>query len=64
LFPDTPYGYESGGAPDAIPELTQEEFLDFYHKYYHPSNSYIYLYGDMKMEEYLTLAGREISQPV
>lgn len=46
LFPETPYGVESGGDPDVIPELTQEEFLDFHKKYYHPSNSYIFLYGN------------------
>ncbi len=53
LFPDTTYGYESGGAPDCIPGLTYEAFLDFHRKYYHPSNSYIYLYGDMDMAEKL-----------
>ncbi|MDO4491444.1 MAG: insulinase family protein [Lachnospiraceae bacterium] len=53
LFPDTPYGVESGGDPDVIPELTYEEFLDFHRTYYHPSNSYIYLYGNMDMEEKL-----------
>ncbi|ABR47877.1 Peptidase M16C associated domain protein [Alkaliphilus metalliredigens QYMF] len=46
LFPDTTYGYESGGDPEVIPDLTQEQFLGFHKKYYHPSNSYIYLYGD------------------
>lgn len=46
LYPDTPYHVESGGDPDVIPELTFEEFLDFHSKYYHPSNSYIFLYGD------------------
>lgn len=53
LFPDTSYANESGGDPDVIPELTYEQFLDFHRKYYHPSNSYIYLYGDMDMEEKL-----------
>ena len=53
LFPDTPYHHESGGDPDVIPQLTYEAFLDFHRKYYHPSNSYIYLYGDMDMEEKL-----------
>ena len=53
LFPDTSYAYESGGDPDVIPDLTYEQFLDFHRKYYHPSNSYIYLYGDMDMEEKL-----------
>ncbi len=53
LFPDTPYGVESGGDPDVIPQLSYEEFLDFHRTYYHPSNSYIYLYGNMDMEEKL-----------
>ena len=47
LYPDTAYRFESGGDPQHIPELTYEEFLDFHSKYYHPSNSYIYLYGNM-----------------
>ncbi|WP_373214144.1 insulinase family protein [Ruminococcus sp. 5_1_39BFAA] len=53
LFPDTTYGCESGGNPDNIPELTYEQFLDFHRTYYHPSNSYIYLYGNMDTEEKL-----------
>ena len=51
LFPDTPYGVESGGDPSCIPNLTYENFLNFHQTYYHPSNSYIYLYGNMDMEE-------------
>ncbi|SHO47803.1 insulinase family protein [Anaerocolumna xylanovorans] len=54
LFPDTAYGVESGGDPEFIPDLTYEEFLDFHRRYYHPSNSYIYLYGDMDVNEKLT----------
>lgn len=53
LFPDTSYANESGGDPEVIPELTYEQFLDFHRKYYHPSNSYIYLYGDIDIEEKL-----------
>lgn len=53
LYPDTAYGVESGGAPEDIPNLTYEEFLDFHRQYYHPANSYIYLYGDADMEERL-----------
>ena len=53
LFPDTTYRNESGGDPDVIPELTYEEYLNFHRTYYHPSNSYIYLYGDMDVEEKL-----------
>ena len=59
LFPDTSYANESGGDPEVIPELTYEQFLDFHRKYYHPSNSYIYLYGDMDMEEKLDWLDRE-----
>lgn len=54
LYPDTTYGLESGGDPDVIPKLTYEEFLAFHGRYYHPSNSYIYLYGNLDAEEYLT----------
>lgn len=51
LFPDTPYGVESGGDPDVIPELCNEEFLNFHRKYYHPSNGYIFLYGNGDLME-------------
>lgn len=53
LYPNTPYGYESGGDPLEIPQLTQEKFLEFHKKYYHPSNSYIYLYGNGDIMEHL-----------
>lgn len=59
LFPDNTYYYESGGDPEVIPELSYEEFLEFHGKYYHPSNSYIYLYGDMDFEERLNWMDRE-----
>ncbi len=58
LFPDTAYGCESGGNPDVIPELTYEEFLNFHRKFYHPSNSFIYLYGNMDMAEKLDFIDR------
>lgn len=53
LFPDTTYANESGGDPECIPQLTYEQFLDFHRRYYHPCNSYIYLYGDMDAAEKL-----------
>jgi len=59
LFPDTAYGVESGGDPADIPDLTYEQFLDFHRQYYHPSNSYIYLYGDIDMVERLTWLDEE-----
>lgn len=59
LYPDTTYGKESGGRPDAIPTLTYENYLDFHRKYYHPSNSYIFLYGDVDIEERMEWLDRE-----
>ena len=53
LFPDTCYANDSGGDPDVIPNLSYEQFTAFHKKYYHPSNSYIYLYGDMDFVEKL-----------
>ena len=53
LFPDNAYSEESGGDPDHIPELNYEHYLDMHRTYYHPSNSYIYLYGNMDMAEKL-----------
>ena len=47
LFPDTPYKYESGGAPKAIPDLTFEEFCASHARFYHPSNAMMFLDGDI-----------------
>lgn len=46
LFPDNAYGVDSGGDPRHIPDLTYEQFKNFHQTYYHPSNSYIYFYGN------------------
>ena len=59
LYPDTTYGNESGGDPEYIPDLSYEEFLDFHRTYYHPSNSYIYLYGDVDVRERLEWLDKE-----
>jgi len=59
LFPHTTYGVESGGDPDCIPQLTQEAFAAFHQKYYHPSNSYIFLYGDLDIEQTLAFIDAE-----
>ncbi len=59
LFPDTTYGVDSGGDPDHITDLTYEEFQEFYRVHYHPSNSYIFLYGDMNIEEQLAFLNDE-----
>lgn len=59
LFPDNTYSKDSGGNPRHIPQLTYEYYLEFYHKYYHPANSYIYLYGDLDVAERLEWMDRE-----
>ncbi|MFW6370894.1 MAG: insulinase family protein, partial [Bacteroidota bacterium] len=59
LFPENGYGFESGGYPTAIPNLTQEYFVNFHKKFYHPSNSYILLYGDADLTKELEFIDRE-----
>ncbi len=59
LFPDVCYGFESGGDPKDIPKLSYEAFLNYHKTYYHPSNSYIYLYGDMDMAQKLEWLDQE-----
>ncbi|MBR6223289.1 MAG: insulinase family protein [Lachnospiraceae bacterium] len=59
LLPNTTYGCESGGDPEFIPDLTREQFIDFHKTYYHPSNSYIYLYGDMDIAKELNYIDQE-----
>ena len=59
VYPDTAYGVDSGGNPDVIPELTREEYLDYHRNYYHPSNSYIYLYGDLDVVDQLEYIDKE-----
>lgn len=59
LFPETPYAHESGGDPKNIPDLTYEDFLDFHRRYYHPSNSCVFIYGDCDMTERLTYLDKD-----
>lgn len=59
LFPDTTYGVDSGGNPDHITDLTYEGFQKFYQQYYHPSNSYMFLYGTMDIKEQLKFIDEE-----
>lgn len=62
LFPNTTYAFVSGGDPEEIPNLTQEDFEKFHSKFYHPSNSYIFLYGDQNLEECLKFINDEYLQ--
>lgn len=59
LFPDTPYRYDSGGDPSVIPTLTQEEFSAFHKKYYHPSNAFLFVYGDGDVADDLAFIDKE-----
>lgn len=61
LYPDTCYGYNSGGDPEEIPELTYEGFLDAYRRFYHPSNARFYLDGDIPLENTLKMINTAIS---
>lgn len=62
LFPDTCYGYNSGGDPAVIPTLTHAQFIETYHRFYHPSNARIFLDGDIPLEETFTLLEEYLSQ--
>ncbi len=53
IFPDSTYGFDAGGDPESIPDLVYKDFVDFHKKFYHPSNSFIYFYGDNPEEERL-----------
>ncbi len=53
LFPENGYGFSSGGYPSAIPKLTYQKFVQFYKRFYHPSNSYIFLYGNADLNKEL-----------
>lgn len=59
LHEHTAYSYESGGDPAYITDLDKDTFLDFHRRYYHPSNSYIYLYGDMDAAAELDFIDKE-----
>ncbi len=59
LFPDNTYGVSSGGYPTEIPKLTYEDFVDFHKKYYHPSNSFILLYGNGDLNKELEFINSE-----
>jgi len=58
ICPDNAYGFDSGGDPDVIPTLTYERFVDFHRTYYHPSNSLIFLYGNIPTERHLAFLDR------
>ena len=61
LFPDTSYGYNSGGDPEEITDLTWERFRDQYKKHYHPSNALVYLDGALPIDEILDLLDQYFS---
>ena len=62
LLPDTVYAKESGGDPDAIPELTYQQLKNFHETYYHPSNGYFFLYGDIPTRDYLAFLANKLDK--
>ena len=61
-YPDTCYGYNSGGDPRVIPELTYEKYMSMYNRYYHPSNSRIWLDGAVPLDRVLTMIDEYLSR--
>ncbi len=61
LMPDTLYARESGGNPVVIPDLTYEQLKAFHQTYYHPSNSYFFLYGDIPTSDYLAFLADKLA---
>jgi len=53
LFPENPYGFDSGGDPEVIPQLTWEQLREFHRLYYSPTNAYFFLYGNIPPEDHL-----------
>ncbi len=53
LYPETTYGWNSGGDPEVIPELTHAQLVGFHKKHYHPSNAWFYTYGNIPLQETL-----------
>lgn len=59
LFPDNCYGFESGGDPEKIPDLTYKRFLEAHTEFYHPTNAKIYLDGAVPLDRVLTIIDEE-----
>ena len=53
LTPDLTYAFNSGGDPEVIPTLSYEDLLEFHKKFYHPSRSIFFLYGNLDLKKQL-----------
>lgn len=62
LYPNTPYATNSGGTPLSILDLSWEQLVQSHQTYYHPSNSFIYLYGEMDVEKHLDHLAEYLNQ--
>lgn len=62
LFPDSPYGMDSGGSPDAIPSLSYAAFKDFYDRYYHPANGKFFVHSCVSPEKTLAFLDERLQQ--
>jgi Zn-dependent M16 (insulinase) family peptidase len=59
VMPDTPYGFESGGDPQAIPQLTLDGLKEFHRSRYSPANCRIFLAGNIPTEKQLAFLNDE-----
>lgn len=64
LFPNLPYGYNSGGDPKVIPQLTYNDLLNFHERYYHPSRCLFFFYGNLPLEDHLNFIEKHALQGV
>ena len=62
LYPTTTYGFNSGGEPEEILDLTHQQLVDFHRTYYHPANAYFFTYGNMPLEDHLAVIDKQVLQ--
>lgn len=60
LYPDHTYGFDSGGDPESIPDLTHAELKAFHDRYYHPSRTVFFFYGNLPTRKHLDFIGEQI----
>lgn len=64
LFPDTPYGFNSGGDPQEITRLSYQELLEFFKTYYHPGRCLFYFYGNLPLSDHLDFLEKHAFQGI
>ena len=59
MYPDTCYGFSSGGRPENITDLSYEQFIATHKRFYHPSNARFFIDGHMDIDSVLEYIDRE-----